>query len=87
LELFSTLLGFDGLPYKNRSSAYYVSKARRESLAATVHFYSALMVRGSATKSRLMCDERDEMRSWAVEGSDQGKMWLITRFILLAFNQ
>jgi hypothetical protein len=33
-----------------------------------------------------MCDELDEMRSWAVEGSDQGKMWLIMRFILLAFN-
>jgi len=64
-----------------------MSKARRQSLAATVHFYSVLMVQGSATKSRRMCGERDEMRSWAVEGSEQGKMWLIVRFILLACNQ
>jgi hypothetical protein len=63
-----------------------MSKARRELLAATVHFNSVLTVQGSATKSRLLCDERDEMRSWAAEGSDQGKMWLIMRFILLAFN-
>jgi hypothetical protein len=58
-----------------------VSKARRQSLVATIHFYSVLMVlQGWATKSNLTSNERDEVCSWAVDGGDQGKIRLIYAF-------